>query len=156
LGEPPTDIFVARISPPFRNSNSAARIIPDKKFHLGKLLNQLHLRAVKWGYLDKGGSWAILPEYDFAGDFSDDLAAVSGRIQGRDEDHWGYIDKMGKVGKVVIPLQFDSALPFVGGLGKVKTNKGWRYIDKQGEFVGTRFLPSPGPVALEGAKPMPH
>jgi hypothetical protein len=60
------------------------------------------------------------------------------------------------MGKVVIRLQFDRALPFVGALGKVKTTKGWRYIDKQGEFVGTSFLPSPGPVALEGVKPIPH
>jgi hypothetical protein len=107
----------------------------------------------KWGYLDKKGNWAIQPRFAVAGDFSEGLAAVSGRVQERDEDHWGYTDK---TGKVVIPLQFDRALPFLGGLAKVKTSNGWRYIDKQGEFVGTSFLPPPGPAALEGAKPVPH
>jgi hypothetical protein len=107
----------------------------------------------KWGYLDKRGNWAIQPQFDTAADFSENLAAVSLRGQGRDRDQWGYIDK---VGKFVIPVQFDRALPFAKGLAKVKTSNGWRYIDKQGNFVGTGFLPSPGPIAPEGGKAVPH
>ena len=107
----------------------------------------------KWGYLDNSGNWAIQPQFDVAADFSEGLAAVSVRVQKGDRDRWGYIDK---TGTLVIPAQFDKALPFAGGLAKVKTNTGWRYLDKQGNFVGTDFLPSPGPVMLEGAKPVPH
>jgi hypothetical protein len=107
----------------------------------------------KWGYLDKIGNWAIQPQFDIADDFSDDLAAVSIRVQQGGQDRWGYIDK---TGKPVIPMQFDKALPFIRGLAKVKTRDGWRYLDKQGRFVGTRFLPSPGPIAIDGAKPVPH
>jgi hypothetical protein len=107
----------------------------------------------KWGYLDETGNWAIQPQFDLASDFSEDLAAVS--IHGREGEqaHWGYIDK---TGTLVIPMQFDKALPFVSGLAKVKTAGGWRYLDKRGQFVGTNFLLSPGPIALEGAKPVPH
>ncbi len=107
----------------------------------------------KWGYLDKTGTWAIQPQFDIAGDFSEDLAAVSTRVQQGDQDQWGYIDK---TGKLVIPMQFDKALPFSSGLAKVKTRDGWRYLDKQGRFVGAGFLPSPGPIALDGAKPVPQ
>jgi WG containing repeat len=107
----------------------------------------------KWGYLDKTGNWGIQPQFDVAADFSEGLAAVSVRVQKSDRDRWGYIDR---TGTLVIPAQFDKALPFASGLAKVKTNTGWRYLDKQGRFVGTDFLPSPGPIVLEGAKPVPH
>jgi hypothetical protein len=107
----------------------------------------------QWGYLDKSGKWAIEPQFDIATDFSEDLAAVCKGVQGRDRGQWGYIDKKGKL---VIPLEFERALPFVNGMAKVKTNNGWRYVDKQGQFVGEGFLPSPGPIAIEGAKPIPR
>jgi WG containing repeat len=107
----------------------------------------------KWGYLDSSGNWAIQPRFDVAADFSEGLAAVSVRVPKGDRDKWGYIDKKGIL---VIPVQFDRALPFASGLAKVKTNTGWRYLDKQGKFVGTDFLSSPGPIVLEGAKPVPH
>jgi hypothetical protein len=106
----------------------------------------------KWGYLDKQGNWAIQPQFDIGDDFSEDLAAVSGHLQGREGEYWGYIDKSGKI---VIPLKFDRALPFAAGLAKVKTSDGWRNIDKVGKFVGTE-LPSPGTVGLERAKPIPN
>lgn len=107
----------------------------------------------KWGYLDKTGNWAIQPQFDIAADFSEGLAAVSIRSQQGGQDRWGYIDK---TGTPVIPMQFDKALPFISGVAKVKTRDGWRYLDKQGRFVGAGFLPSPGPIALDGAKPVPH
>jgi WG containing repeat len=107
----------------------------------------------KWGYLDNSGNWAIQPQFDVAADFSEGLAAVCVHVQKGDRDKWGYIDK---TGTLVIPVQFDKALPFASGLAKVKTSTGWRYLDKQGKFVGTDFLPAPGPVVLEGAKPVPH
>ena len=61
---------------------------------------------------------------DFAGPFSEGLAAV--RVRGR----WGYINRSGLF---VIPLQFESALPFSEGLAPIILNDGrGGYVDAQG------------------------
>ena len=47
-------------------------------------------------------------------------------------DRWGYTDKSGNV---IIPYQFDEALPFTEGLAAVKVAKRWGFIDGKGSFV---------------------
>jgi WG containing repeat len=62
--------------------------------------------------------------------FSEGLAAV------KLKDKWGYIDKMGKT---VIPFQYDGTLPFSDGLSAARqwdVNEGkWSYIDRTGKVV---------------------
>jgi hypothetical protein len=107
----------------------------------------------KWGFLAKNGKWAISPQFDLASDFSEEVAAVKVHIRGQDLGQWGYIDK---AGKFVIPAKFDKALSFVGGLARVETKDGWRYIDKHGAYVRGDFTAVPGPVTPHGLTPIPH
>jgi hypothetical protein len=73
---------------------------------------------MKYGYLDKTGTWAIEPQFDFAKDFSEGRAVVFMDVvndaanPGRD----GYIDK---AGKMVVEPQYFWADPFSGGLALV-------------------------------------
>ncbi len=69
----------------------------------------------KWGYLDKSGNWAIKPQFEIAGDFSEGLAAVAVSEKGSPQK-WGYI---GHSGKFVIPAQFRIAHPFRDGVAAV-------------------------------------
>jgi hypothetical protein len=45
---------------------------------------------------------------------------------------FGYINT---AGAIVIPMQFEMALPFSDGLAAVKVDSKWGYIDKTGKFV---------------------
>ncbi len=121
----------------------------------------------KWGFIDLSGNLVIPAEYVDVKPFSDGLAAgqVTGRWRFLDtegkqpfdrdffrvenfseglaavKDHvrssWGYINK---VGKTVIPAQFESALPFNNGLAPVEKDGEWRYIREDGtEAFVTQF-----------------
>ncbi|GAH30691.1 unnamed protein product, partial [marine sediment metagenome] len=83
----------------------------------------------KWGYIDKTGKWVITPQFQWAGSFSEGLAAV--RIEGK--WGWGYIDK---TGKWVIEPQFNMASRFSEGLAVVKSEGKKGYIDKTGKCAG--------------------
>lgn len=85
----------------------------------------------KWGYIgyiDNALKMVIIPQFDFAEEFSEGLARVS--ISGK----YGFIDE---TGKIVIDPQFDSASGFDRWgkaqvwIGHGKTGK-WACIDKQG------------------------
>lgn len=78
------------------------------------------------GYIDKTGQIATKPQFSFASDFSEGLAAV------KVGDRYAYIDKMGKV---VIEPQFDEAGAFSEGLARVRVDNKWRYINANGQFL---------------------
>ncbi len=88
----------------------------------------------KLGFIDLKGKIIIPPQYDEAGPFSEGLAMVS--LAGKA----GYIDQKGNQ---VIPLQFAfTGKPFVNGLAPVllevdddNPERGWRYIDRTGNFA---------------------
>lgn len=80
----------------------------------------------KWGYLTLDGSPAISPQFDYAGDFSENLAVVI-----RDGKA-GYIDH---TGAVVIPIQFDWAYDFSMGLAPVRQGPRSGFINRSGEFA---------------------
>jgi hypothetical protein len=94
----------------------------------------------RFGYANKNGELAIKPQYTWAEDFSEGLAAVRG--QDPTQTKFGFIDK---TGEIVIAAQFDQAFSFSEGLAAVET--GFRaeggkqvagkygFIDKSGEFV---------------------
>jgi len=114
----------------------------------------------KWGYLDKKGSFAIVPKFDEAWNFSESLAVV------KVNNKYGIIDSAGKylihpqykfvtgyyeglcgvyfndkmvfldtTGKIVLDKNFDFVYPFSGGRAAVRVNGIWGIIDKQGEYV---------------------
>ncbi|WP_396336448.1 WG repeat-containing protein [Fischerella sp. JS2] len=75
-------------------------------------------------------NFAIQPQFDGVGEFSEGLAQV--QIDGK----WGYIDKSGNV---VIQPQFDETDKFSEGLARVWiSGQNWGYIDKTGKFVITQ------------------
>ena len=57
----------------------------------------------RYGYIDHSGKLAVTPQFDAAGEFSQNLAPVS--MGGK----WGYVDR---AGKLAITPQFDLADPF--------------------------------------------
>jgi len=82
--------------------------------------------GIKFGYMDREGSWHIDPRYDNGLPFQEGLAPV---CIGR---KWGFIDKMGRE---AISPQFDEAYLFRDGLARVRVRDKWGYIEPSGEFV---------------------
>lgn len=101
----------------------------------------------QYGFKNKEGEFVIEPQYAFAREFTNSLAAVNlGRTWYRTEEgkryyenHYGYIDSNGKM---IIGFQYDEAYSFnkygVAVVYDIET--GWRLIDQTGQEVqGTRF-----------------
>lgn len=78
------------------------------------------------GYINKLGQEVIPLKYEYAGEFSEGLAAVY--LDGK----WGYIDKSGNE---IIPLKYDDAHEFSEGLAVVGLNGKYGYIDKSGNKI---------------------
>jgi hypothetical protein len=120
----------------------------------------------KSGYLDHAGNWAILPQFESAGDFSEGVAPVE-----VERHKWGYIDKTGRLvlpalyysagsftealasvsdgvfdgyinreGKLAISYQFEWAGPFHGGLAAVGGVKGAGLISRNGHYTAGPFF----------------
>jgi hypothetical protein len=81
----------------------------------------------KWGYIDSTGKIVIKPQFVWAEEFSEGLAA----IENEDGKH-GYIDERGQV--VIQPI-FDNWTDFSEGLAAVSINSEWGYIDKTGKWA---------------------
>lgn len=80
-----------------------------------------------WGYVNSNGRMMIEPDFSYAWNFSEGLAAV--RVS-----NWsrGYINPEGEF---VIEPQFSGVRPFSEGLAAVQFDGRWGYIDKSGTFV---------------------
>jgi hypothetical protein len=81
----------------------------------------------KWGYIDSTGKIAIEPQFSWAEEFSEGLAA----FENEDGKH-GYIDE---TGKIVIEPKFDNWTNFSEGLAAVSVDFKWGYIDKSGKWA---------------------
>lgn len=101
----------------------------------------------KYGFKNKAGEFVIEPQYAYAYEFTNSLAAVNlNRTWYRTEEgkwyyenHYGYIDSKGKT---IIGFQFDEAHPFnkYGVAVVYDIQKGYMLIDKTGtEIPGTSF-----------------
>jgi hypothetical protein len=94
-----------------------------------------------WGYINTEGNWVVQPVYPDAEIFSKDgLAPVKVKL-------WGFIDA---TGKMVISPNYDITVAgfqvfnfnqkgFINGLARVKSSKGWAYIDITGKVLGDRW-----------------
>ncbi len=97
----------------------------------------------KWGFVDKSGYFVIKPQFDWASNFSEGLAAV---MVG---NKYGFIDE---TGAIVIKPRYTDFGRFSEGLARVKvdgltvshsvstrlrelSNDNWRYIDRFGNTV---------------------
>ena len=79
-----------------------------------------------WGYVDRHGAVALPPTHDFAGEFSEGLAAA------QQDDLFGYL---GPNMDFVIPPQFTIAGEFHGGLAPVAVDALTGYCDRKGTLV---------------------
>jgi len=96
----------------------------------------------KYGFKNKAGEFKIEPQYAFAHEFTNGLAAVNlNRTWYRTEEgkryyenHYGYIDSRGKT---VIGFQYDEAYPFnkYGVAVVYAVEKGYMLIDQNGAGV---------------------
>jgi hypothetical protein len=89
------------------------------------------------GFIDRTGTMAIQPRFQFTYGFSEGLAAV------QVGERWGYIDR---AGEFIIRPQFARAYPFAEGLAavevKAKSDEALiGFITPSGEFaIGPRFI----------------
>ena len=81
----------------------------------------------KWGYIDNAGKVVVKPQFAWAEEFSEGLAA----FENEDGKH-GYIDE---TGKIVIEPKFDNWTEFSEGLAAVSVDFEWGYIDKTGKWA---------------------
>jgi hypothetical protein len=99
-----------------------------------------------YGFINTSGEFAISPQYDFAGAFSEGLAAV--RLDGL----WGYVSTGGEV---VIDLTFSDARAFSEDMAAVETFEGWVYINKTGsEVINPNFQITNAGEFSEGLAPI--
>lgn len=95
-------------------------------------------RPRTWTYIDANGNKTIDGKYSFGLPFSEGLAPVAkGRWQmGMSPSlvaaKWGFIDKKGKV---IVPLTFDDAYPFAGGMARVVTDDKTGFLDHNGKIA---------------------
>ena len=81
----------------------------------------------KWGYIDSTGKIVVKPQFAWAEEFSEGLAA----FENEDGKH-GYIDE---TGRVVIEPKFDNWTDFSEGLAAVSVDFDWGYINKNGSWA---------------------
>jgi Glycosyl hydrolase-like 10/WG containing repeat len=82
--------------------------------------------TLKSGYIDKTGKLVILPNFDTATSFSENLAAV------KNGNKWGYINP---TGLLIIDLKFDEITPFKEGFAAIKIDNMWGYIEPTGKTI---------------------
>lgn len=94
-----------------------------------------------YGYKDYLGNVVIKPQFSYANDFSEGLAAASSTFEEVDGGYklrgkMGYIDA---AGKFVIPEQYDNTYDFHNGIALVSEGlphqEVYHYINKQGEAL---------------------
>jgi len=79
----------------------------------------------KYGFIDEANNEIISLKYDAVSSISEGFAVVFLK------NKRGFID----VNEVLIPLQFDQAFPFRGGLALVQLGDKFNYIDKRGSCI---------------------
>ena len=77
----------------------------------------------RWGFIDSQGEVVVTPRYEWAANFSRDLALV------RENGLYGYIRRNGDV---AIEPQYEDAWHFSDGLAPVMIDGQWGYIDAEG------------------------
>jgi len=107
-------IFASLFSVDAQSSNSSPRLRPIQQ-------------KGKWGYINSSGKIVIQPQFVWAEEFSEGLAA----FESADGKH-GYIDESGAV---VIEPKFDNWTDFSEGLAAVSVDFEWGYIDRTGKWA---------------------
>lgn len=103
-----------------------------------------YYQGAKFGYIDTTGKEVVPLRYDFVGGdifdsfagFSEGFVTVSNGGTGGLYDYtggkWGYVDQSGRE---IVPLIYDHASSFRGGLGRVLKNGKYGFVDATGTEV---------------------
>ncbi len=118
-------------SPIFRKTILPGFFLLALTFHTSPLF-----AAGKWGFINHKGEIIIQAQYDYAGPFSDQRAAV------KMGDYWGFIDTSGNL---VIPAGYAQVYPFKNGVTSVKYwgKPEWYLINTRGETLGLKGFSEP-------------
>jgi hypothetical protein len=81
----------------------------------------------KWGYINQKGEFILAPQFDVAGDFSDNGLAIV-----RLHDHDGVIDANGYF---IVKPKYDTIQPFSEGRAVVIDQDGFKLIDESGKEI---------------------
>jgi len=95
----------------------------------------------KFGYIDKTGRVAIAPQFFFAQDFAEGMAAV--RIEETIDSKYGYIDR---AGHMIIAPRFNQAGPFSEGVAAVETSA--RIVGNQAVDIAWGFIDNAGVLKI--------
>jgi len=115
----------------FIDESGQLTIPPKDRFHRYHSFHQGLARFwyTGYGFIDQKGKEIIKPQFYKASDFSEGLAAVQEKENGK----FGFINKRGKL---VIPYQFNRVSEFSEGLAAVNsTGIKLGYIDKKGQMI---------------------
>lgn len=85
---------------------------------------------IRWGYIDGNGEVAIVPQFDAAGTFHEEVAAV------KIDELWGYINATGEL--IVEPQFYRVDYSFHEGVARVVVGGGglrWGYVNLAGELI---------------------
>lgn len=100
---------------------------------LPSIPSALVLKKIKIGhkygyiqYINNGGELVILPQFDYAENFSEGLAVIKQRGK------YGYINTNGEI---IVTPQFDTAKNFTERLALVQQKGKWGYINTNGEII---------------------
>lgn len=99
-----------------------------------------------WGFINEKGEMIIESSYRDAEIFAEGMAPVKNK-------KWGFINK---AGKLVIPMEYDITAGlafisgnvskgFVNGLARVKSKKGWGFMDTSGKLLADKWFENAEP-----------
>jgi hypothetical protein len=95
------------------------------KFEYTKKETGNRISEKAYGFINEKLDVVIPAEYDYVGDFKDELVLV------RINEKYGFINTDNTL---VIPMKYEAASGFSNGLAPVKTDGKWGFINKSGEF----------------------
>jgi hypothetical protein len=101
-------------------------ILISNQVAISQLYYPIISKDSKWGYIDEEGNVKIIPQFDAARLFHENLAAV---LIG---NKWGYIDTNGNI---LIGPEFENAYSFNEGLALVQVDSLYGYINTEGKFL---------------------
>lgn len=118
----------------YRSIDSEQTILEPRFKDAGEFCHGLAYAQVfsKYGYINKFGKFVITPEFDKAGNFTEDGLAKVGQRNDDFEVYYGFINRDGKK---IVPFTYTDANDFCDGMAAVKVHHKWGFINKEGKVV---------------------
>jgi hypothetical protein len=142
-------VRVGKYSSGVINSDIELVVDPRKYYSIKPFRNGLAAVEIehKWGFINLEEKIVIDAEYEYVESFSSDgIAPVMNK-----KAKWGFINKEGELilpyeysifstASIGIDLYYRHEIGFNNGLARVKTKKGWTFINKEGQPIGGKWF----------------